>query len=158
MEELKEVEECVFISKKEKYDFVFESEYKSKYYEFKVIYKNKTYIVGFAQANNGLNPQVELHDKFILLGVNDSLMMIDLEQKRCEKYKIFPVFYQFLVKDNYIVAIGELSLLIFDNFKIKYEKHFEEIVDFCSFDGDILILKDFNGKTIQINIVTCNTN
>lgn len=152
MEELKEVEEHVFLSKKENYDFVFESEYERKCFEFKVVYKNKPYIVGFAQTNNGLSPQAELHSKFILLGVNDSLIIIDLEQKTHKKYEVFPVFYQFIVKDNYVIVIGELSVLIFDNYELKIQKSFDEVIDIQSFNENTLTLRDFNGQMFQINL------
>ena len=149
---LKEIEENVFLSKKDNYDFLFISESFSKCFELKVMYKNRFILIGFTISIEAIMPQFEILDNVLLLGINNHFIMINLDQKKYEYYEIFPVFYQFIVKQNIIIVIGELSILLLVDFKLKWEKTFNEIIDFYSLDDHILTLRDYDGNLLKIDI------
>lgn len=78
--------------------------------------------------------------------------MINLLNKERREYEVFSIFYQFFIKKEKIYVIGELCALCINDKKLLWKENFSEIIDIDYITDDLLVLKDFNGIEIKIDL------
>ena len=124
------------------------------FYKAHIAEENKDLSFYIANDNLGIKPQFDIFKNQLLIGNNDEFIVIDLLNNTKKIYKVFPVFYQFIIIENKIVIIGELSAFCLYNNQIIWKHDFDEIVDFYSLEGKTLFLKKYESTILRIDIIS----
>jgi len=155
MIEIKEIDEGLFRSEKEQYQFII-GEYATYNRYYKIIVQQKSNIdIGLMSISTGIKPQVLLYNNMLLVGAGDGFFIYDLNGDLIKNYSTFPAFYEFIIKEQKILIISELSVLLLDStFNKVWERDFNEIIDLNEIKDNDIILRDFNGNFIHLNFLT----
>lgn len=141
----------------EKFDFII-GEYATYNHYYKIILKQKHLEtkVGLQIVPAGITPQIALFNNKMLIGAGEKFYVYDyLRFNMVKEYSTDPAFYQFIIKNNYILVISELNIFLLDSFFNKiWEKEFYEIIDIKAINGDNIVLTDIEGNHIYLNFLS----
>ncbi|MDE5593535.1 MAG: hypothetical protein K2I75_06350 [Clostridiales bacterium] len=124
------------------------------YYSISINYNNESFNIGLQMPETGIPPQVILFNNHILIGA-EGVYIWQPNMGKPLYYKLGAPFYEFYVVGDSIVILYEIGVIAINtNFTKKWEKSFSEIVDIERIADNILVLKNFNGKLIKLDLST----
>ncbi len=151
------------INKIEKYQFDLDNyvlrigEYASynSYYAISISYNGEMLNIGLQAPDDGILPQVAIFNSYIIIGANQSVFIWNPDMKAPMCYEFDAPFYEFYIIADSIIIVYELGVMALNNsFDKIWEKSFSEIIDVKKVDYNILVLQDFNGKILKLNMLT----
>lgn len=151
------------INKIEKYQFDLDNfvlrigDYASynSYYAISISYNDKLLNIGLQAPDDGISPQVAIFNSHIVIGASQSVFIWNPDMKEPIRYDFDAPFYEFYIIADSIIIVYELGVMALNNcFDKIWELSFSEIIDVKKVDYNILILQDYNGKIIKLNMQT----
>lgn len=129
--------------------------YNAAYYSISLTYNNELINIGLQTPDTGILPQVVLHNDHIIIGASESVYIWEPDMSEPICYELDAPFYEFFIVADTVIIVYELGVIALNkNFKKKWEQSFSEIIDIEKLDKNILILKDFCGKIIKLDMLT----
>ena len=125
------------------------------YFTISINYNNGLFNIGLQIPDTGIPPQVTVFNNHIIIGAYKAVFIWNPDTNALMQYELSSPFYEFFVVTDSIIVVYELGVIALSkSFNKKWEKSFSEIIDIETIDKNFLIIKDFNGKIIKVDVLT----
>lgn len=127
----------------------------NRYYEIIVTSTNQKLKIGLQECFFGIEPQIELTKKNILIGAGNNFYIVNLINKNFLRIELDAPLYCFFVEGNKIVIVDEIDVICLNcRGVIIWKKEFDGIITKDELGNGVLKIEIDDGRHVELDVST----